>query len=196
MNVQDKTPKKLSIFTITVGILWFIFCMIAFSNAGLNILILGALPVAVIWGLVWLVRLIVSVRRQRQGGSHVKNSLTYWLFEPAVIIVPLVLSLLDVFTFARFALSEQALVSYVESVRAGKVNLTFDNHPPRHVGLYTVTFTDLLPDGTVRVLTSSHGVLDRAGFANSPQTPPPKQGEDSYKNIHQQWWYWYEKVIL
>jgi hypothetical protein len=194
MNAQDKTPKKLSIFTIIAGILWFIFCVIAFSNAGFNtLIILVALPVTVVWSLVWLIRLIVSLNRQRQGGSYVRKSLTYWLFEPAVIIVPLVLSLLGVFTSARFALSEQALVSYVASVRAGKVNLAFEfNHPPRHVGLYTVTFTDLLPDGTVRVLTSSHGVLDRAGFANSPQTPPPRQGEDSYKHIHQQWWYWYE----
>lgn len=39
---------------------------------------------------------------------------------------------------------------------------------------------------------SLHRLLDRAIFANSPHSPPPRLGEDSYKHIHQQWWYWYE----
>ena len=146
------------------------------------------------WGLIWLIRLIVSLGRQRQGkGKFPKHHLLFWLFEPTVIVVSLVLSQLGVFSYIRFVLSEQALSSYVENVRAGKINLAFEfNHPPRQVGLYTVSLTDLMPDGTVRVITSTHGIMDKAGFANSLHNPPPRQGEDSYKHIHQQWWYWYE----
>jgi hypothetical protein len=181
-------------FAILTGIVWLAFCATAFSNAGSNILlVLVALPIAVSWGIFWLIRLVMSMRKKQQDEGKIKRPLAFWLFEPAVIILPLALSLLGVFSSARFALSEQALVDYVENVRAGKVDLAFEfNHPPRHTGLYTVTFTDLLPDGTVRMLTSAHRVLDRAGFANSPHDPPPRQGEDSYKHIHQQWWYWYE----
>ncbi|MDO9365488.1 MAG: hypothetical protein Q7T58_03965 [Methylotenera sp.] len=176
------------------GVAWFLCCVVAFSDAGFNmLLILVALPVALIWGMVWLIRLIVSLKRQRSATVEVKRSVVYWLAEPVIVLFPLVLALTGVFSSARFVLSERALSDYVEQVRAGKVDLAFEfNHPRRQVGLYSVTFTDLLPDGTVRMLTSSHGLLDRAGFANSSHTPPSRQGEDSYEHIHQQWWYWYE----
>lgn len=194
MNVQCKGVSILPHLTLQAAFIWIVFCIGAFSNAGSNILFaLVAIPVALIWGSMWLLRLVVSFRNKGQDRTGINHSLCYWLFEPVVIILPLILAQLGVFSIARFSLSEQALSNYAERVRSGNVNLAFEfNHPPRRVGLYSVTFTDLLPDGTVRVLTSSHGLLDRAGFANSPQTPPPRRGEDSYKHIHQQWWYWYE----
>lgn len=192
MSGQDNKAYRLSRTVMALGVIWFVFCAIAFSDAGFSILfVLLALPVTFVWSLLWLIRLALSMKRQNIAGF--KNNLSYWLFEPVVIVLPLILALTGVFSSVRFVLSEQALSSYAENVRAGKVDLEFEfNHPARHVGLYTVTFTDLLADGTVRMLTSSHGVLDRAGFANSPANPPLKQGEDSYKHIHRQWWYWYE----
>ena len=194
MNEPLKKVYRLSRTVIALSIVWFMFCAIAFSDAGFNmLLVLAALPVAAVWGLVWLIRMFVSLKHQYYGVAGFKNNLSYWLFEPVVVVFPLVLALMGVFSSVRFALSEQALSNYAEQVRSGNVNLAFEfNHPSRRVGLYSVTFTDLLPDGTVRMLTSSHGLMDRAGFANSPQTPPPRRGEDSYKHIHQQWWFWYE----
>lgn len=193
MRTPDKLIDKYSRFMMLVGVVWFIFCAVAFSNAGFNILLmLVALPVVVIWTLFWLIRMFISFRR-RQGECNVKTHCAYYLIEPALMVVPLLLAYLGVFSSVRFMLSEPALLSYVESVRAGKVELAVEfNHAPRHIGLYTITYTDLIPDGTVRVLTSSHGVMDRAGFAHSPQNPPPRRGEDFYKHIHQQWWIWYE----
>ncbi len=194
MIEQDKVPNHFSYTQVAFSVAWFLFCVVAFSDAGFNmLLILVALPVTVIWGLVWLIRLIMSLKRQRRGVAEVKRNIFYWLIEPVLVILPLVLALAGVFSSVRFALSEHALSVYAEQVRAGKVDLAFEfNHPKRQVGLYSVTFTDILPDGTVRILTSSHGLLDRAGFANSSHIPPLMQGEDSYKHIHQQWWYWYE----
>lgn len=190
MSEQDKVLNYFSYTQVALGVAWFLFCVVAFSNAGFNmLLILVALPVTVIWGLVWLIRLIVYLKRQRSGVVVLKR----WVIEPVFVILPLFLALTGVFSSARFALSEQALSDYAEQVRAGKVDLVFEfNHPSRWVGLYSVTFTDLLPDGTVRMATSPHGLLDRAGFANSLHIPPSRQGEDSYEHIHQQWWYWYE----
>jgi len=194
MNELGKMAHHPRFAVIVLGMMWFVFCIIAFSNVGFNmLLVLIALPVTALWGVVWLVRLVIALRRQHYAVTVIKNNLSYWLFEPVIVVLPLVLALLGVFSSARFLMSEQALSNYAEHVRAGKVDLAIEfNHLPRRVGLYSVTFTDLLPDGTVRMLTSSHGLLDRAGFANSPHSPPPRQGEDSYKHIHQQWWYWYE----
>jgi hypothetical protein len=173
--------------------LWFIACAVAFSNAGSNTLIfIMTIYIAIAWGIIWLIRLGVSFWKQRQGKGE-KHSLLYWVFEPSAVVLTLALAFLDVFSFVRFALSEQSLSSYAENVRAGKVAHVFEfQHPARQIGLFTVTRTELLPDGTVRLITSSHGVTDRAGFAHSVSSPPPNQGEDSYKHLHQQWWYWYE----
>lgn len=195
MSEQDETLRKRYRYVILAGGIWLLFCIMAFSDAGFNILfILLALPIALIWVLFWFVRLIIAIRRQQgQGERNVKKILAHYMIEPTLIAVPLLLAYVGVFSSVRFMLSEQALSNYAEQVRAGNVNLAFEfNHPSRRVGLYRVTFTDLLPDGTVRVLTSSHGVMDRAGFANSSHEPPPRRGEDSYKHIHQQWWVWYE----
>lgn len=188
--------NKISRFTLLICILWIFFCMIAFSNAGSNVL-LSVLALYFVggWGIIWLIRLFIAWRRKakhRESKLH-KACWRYWLVEPIVIIIPLVLAVSGVFSSIRFALSEPALSRYVADVRAGKVDLAFEfSHPPRQVGLYRVTFTDLLPDGTVRMITSSHGLMDKAGFANSPHRPPPRLGEDSYQYIQQHWWYWYE----
>jgi hypothetical protein len=194
MSEQNKLSNQFSYTQLLFGVVWFLFCVVAFSDAGFNmLLILVALPVTLIWGLVWLIRLILSLKRQRRGVVEAKRNISYWSIEPVFVILPLVLALTGVFSSVRFALSEHALSVYAEQVRAGKIDLAFEfNHPKRQVGLYSITFTDILSDGTVRVLTSSHGIFDRAGFANSSHTPPQRQGEDFYKHIHQQWWYWHE----
>jgi hypothetical protein len=190
---HNNKMRTLSRPTILICVLWFTLCTDAFSNAGSNTFaFIMAIYVAGAWGVAWLIRLGVSIWKQRQGKGE-QRPLPYWLFEPSVVVVTLALAFFGGFSYVRFALSEKSLLNYVEGIRAGKVALDFDSqHPARQIGLYTVTLTELLPDGTVRLITSSHGVTDRAGFANSVSSPPPNQGEDSYKHLHQQWWYWYE----
>lgn len=168
--------------------------MVVFSDVGTNIIgLMIALVVVGIWSLVWLVRLVIAYRRTGKTPRFWYRTKQIWLLEPAIVFLPLVLALAGVFTFARFAVSEPALTGYVQDVRAGKVNIAYEfNHPTRRVGLYWLNHTDLLADGSVRVLTSSHGVLDRAGLVHSPSVAPPRQGEDSYKHIKQQWWVWHE----
>lgn len=121
------------------------------------------------------------------------HPIAYWALEPAVALLVFLLALSGVFFHLRFMISERSLTRYADDVRAGKIDLAFEfTHEPRRVGLYVVTVTDLLPDGTVRVITSKHGVMDKAGFVQSSQSPPPRQGEDSYKHIRGQWWKWYQ----
>lgn len=176
--------------------IWFAFCAFSFSDAGYNILLpIVAIPLAMIWAVIWLVRLVAYRKQQRNQSKLIKTKkLLFWMLEPITLIASIVLSTSGLFSYMRFIASESALNHYVESVRSGQVNLNFEfQHPSRHIGLYTVSVTDLLSDGTVRVITSSHSVLDKAGFANSPSSPPPRQGEDSYKHIFGQWWLWYQR---
>lgn len=185
---QTSDADKTSPFILLIRILWFVFCMIAFSDAGTNILVFFAAAAIVgIWVTVWLVRLFIFWRKCQ------KARLRPWLVEVATMILPLLLAYSGVFSAVRFTLSKPSLTNYVADVRAGKVNLNFEfSHPARQIGLYSITITELLPDGTVRIITSSDGLLNSAGFANSPHSPPLRQGEDSYKHIQQRWWYWYQ----
>jgi hypothetical protein len=173
--------------------IWFMACAITFSNAGIDVFeFVLAFYIAAAWGVIWLIQLVVSLWQQRCGKPETQ-SWSYWLVEPFCIALPLVLSQVGVFSFVRFTLSEPSLISYVEIVRAGKFDLAFEfRHPPRQVGLYTVTVTDLLPDGTVRVITSRAGMFDNAGFAHTPVGAPPKQGENYYRPIYGKWWHWTE----
>ncbi|NOT84731.1 MAG: hypothetical protein HOP02_08145 [Methylococcaceae bacterium] len=183
----------LSRLVILMSLIWFILCAIGFSDAGSNIpLIVVSVYISLAWVMIWVIRLWRK-RFRKSDLNTLKRPLLYWLLIPSAIVLPLLLGYLDVFSLIRFKLSEQALCSYVGNVRAGKVDLAFEfDHPPRQIGLYTVTVTDLLPDGTVRFITSSHGIFDKAGFAHSPKHSPPVLGEDSYKQINQQWWYYYQ----
>ncbi len=190
---MDKTtliPK----LTIVMSIFWLFFCVVVFSNAGLSMQsFISAMLLAGIWTATWVIRLAAYWLRRSSGKAQLKRPMIYWALEPSVLVATLVLSSMGIFSFVRFVVSEHALMNYVESVRAGAIDVDFEFfHPPRQVGLYTTSITDVLPDGTVRIITTSDGLFDKAGFANSPSNPPPKQAENSYKHIYGQWWYWYE----
>jgi len=151
-----------------------------------------AMLLAGIWAATWVIRLTAYWLRQSSRKSQLKRPMIYWVLEPTVLVATLVLSSMGIFSFIRFAVSEHALTNYVERVRAGEIDVDFEFfHPPRQVGLYTTSITEALPDGTVRFITSSDGVFDKAGFANLPSNAPPIQAENSYKHIYGQWWYWY-----
>lgn len=185
--------RSLSRFTVFLCLLWFVLCGVGFSDAGTNtLLIVICFYVALAWGLSWIIRLIL-VWRKKNDLNSLKRPLVYWLIIPSAIFLPLLLSNLGGFCWVRFKLSEQALVKYVGEVRAGKIDLSYEfEHPPRQIGLYRITVTQLLPDNTVRFITSTHNFLDKAGFAHSPKQSPLKQGEDFYQQIDQDWWYYYQ----
>jgi hypothetical protein len=187
----------ISEFVIAACMLWFIFCSVAFSNVGHDALtILIALCLAGIWMAIWFTRLAAFLTRLRSGKEQQMSRrflVVYWGIEPTVLVLSTSLSAFGVFSGARFALSLPSLETYIEPVRSGEFDLVFEfQHPPRYIGLYSVTATELLPDGTVRMVTSPHLVLDRAALANSLSNPPPRRGEDFYRNVYGHWWYWYE----
>lgn len=180
---------------ILVGCTWLLSCALMFSNAGTNIFnFVIAFWLGIIWIIFWLIRVVIAAWRYRKKPTDsIKNSLKKMLIELGIILTPIAFASSGTFSYARFIVSESALLQYAEEVRAGKVDLNFEFvHEPRQIGLYEITVTDLLEDGTVRIITSQHGLLNKAGFVNSTKSPPPKRGEDSYKHLHGDWWYWYE----
>jgi hypothetical protein len=95
------------------------------------------------------------------------------------------------FRYARFYLSKRELSQYVQGVQTGSVKTDYEfYHEPRKVGLYTVTITDKLPDGTIRFVTAYDG-LDKSGFAYCPTSPPIRE-KNTYKHLKGPWWFWHQ----
>ena len=177
------------------GIGWFVFCAYAFSDAGINVLfIILAVHITGIWLAHWLFRLMRFLRLTRKHPDtreNLKHQLLPWCIEPLVLIVVGVLAGSGVLADMRFAASLHSMNAYAGKVRRGEVNLNFEwFHPTRDIGLYSTSLTELLEDGTVRFITSSAGLMDRAGFAHSPNSEPMRQGEDSYTHLYGKWWIW------
>jgi hypothetical protein len=85
---------------------------------------------------------------------------------------------------ARLAMSEPALrtlaLRTVEGTRSDAV---------QWVGLFRVRETDAV-GGAVRFITAACG-LDDCGVAYKQDGPPPRVGEDSYRDMGAGWWHWH-----
>jgi len=172
--------------------IFFILCAVASSNAGSDLISsIAILLIAAIWTLIWIIRFSFSYVKSKKGQAP-KLSASFWAIEPTCIVLTLLVVYSGLFSLVRFALGEHALSQYAADVRSGKINVDFEFvHEKKRIGLYQLTITEHLSDGTVRFITSSHNLLDSAGFANSESSPPMKRGEDSYKHIYGNWWVWY-----
>jgi hypothetical protein len=173
-------------------IVFFIFCAVASSNAGSELVSsIATLLIAAIWILIWTIRFSFAYLNSKKSKAQ-KLSASFWAIEPTCILLTLLVIYAGLFSLIRFSLSENALSQYAADVRSGKINVDFEFfHEKKRIGLYQLTITEHLSDGTVRFITSSHNLLDSAGFANSESNPPMKRGEDSYKHIYGNWWVWY-----
>jgi hypothetical protein len=62
---------------------------------------------------------------------------------------------------------------------------------PELVGLFVVRETEALPNGVVRMITTTCG-FDKCGLTYSANGAPPVIGEDSYRPLGAGWWQWEE----
>lgn len=179
---------------VILAILWFVFIVCASSDAAIEfrcvlVLFYGGL----LWGIVWLVRFIVFLVRQRRGSiprPPFRRALFYWGFEPVFLVLSLLIPVSGLFCLIRFSLCRPALDSYVAEVVAGRVQAQKYGDSKRWVGLFRVRETELLPDGVVRIITAS-AFQDDAGFTYSPVSPPPIIGEDVYNHMTGAWYHWH-----
>lgn len=188
--------NRLRLFPIPVVILisaWFVFVLGCFSDAGSDILSYLVLVYgSLLWGFIWLVRLIVSIVRQRRGSvprQTLRHAVLYWGFEPVTLLLCGVLALSGVLYHVRFRLCRPSLDAYVADVIAGRVQPHSYGTTKHWVGLFRIAETELQPDGVVRIITAAT-FLDDAGFTFSPVSPPPRIGEDTYHHITGSWYHW------
>jgi hypothetical protein len=189
--------EQMRFFPIPVVVLvcaWFVFVVCAFSDAGSSLPSFVVLVYCgLLWGVVWLIRFVVFLARQRRGSIPVqpfRRALLYWSFEPAALCLTAVLVYTGILYHLRFRLSRPALESYAAEIVAGRKQPHGFATPRRWVGLYRVRETELLPDGVVRIITAPSG-FDDAGFTSSPVSSPPVVGEDSYTHITGSWYHWH-----
>ena len=134
--------------------------MIAFSNAADYLIVVLTVWVFGLWGLSWFVRgmtMLVALFISRQQGAPKPIQpwkLLYLGIEPAAIGLSLALILFNISPSIRLKLSESALTSYVQEVRANRRSLQHWGEPTRRVGLFDVKETELLDGGTVRLITA------------------------------------------
>lgn len=183
--------------TVPFSLFWLVFVLIAFSDAAAHYLIVAlTFGVLGLWGLSWLVRGMAMLiaffisRFQHEPSKSVKPWKLLCLgIEPVAIGLSLALIFFNISTSIRLQLSESALTSYVQEVQAGRRSQQPSGNPPRRVGLFDIKETELLADGTVRLITAEDFV-DHAGLVYSPKQQPPIQGEDTYRHLYGSWWHW------
>ena len=176
---------------------WLTFILVGFSNVGITfpVFITGFYG-AVLWFLVWLIRVIVFfiLRRRRAPDAPASGRSKYLLFEPVVLVLTLVFVLSGLPEIARFELSRPALRQYVADVARNDSGERKQSAVAKRVGLYNISETELLRGRIVRLITAEDG-FDHAGFvyipSSSSRSKPPRIGEDSYQHISGPWWYWY-----
>ena len=148
-------------------------------------LFLACYGITIIWGLAWLIRLLVHAWRARRGIAPEHRGFAYWAIEPLTFVLAILIAVSGVPSYLRFVASRSALARYVERAR--------DSDREKHwVGLYAVRETEVLSDGVVRFITSENG-FDDAGFAFAPRSSPPVIGEDSYTKVpfSDGWYHWH-----
>ena len=110
-----------------------------------------------------------------------------WLVQklnPTLLALAVVLCLTGAPFYLRFYLSKSSLSAYVANLA---VQTNSRDH--KRVGLFLVRETETR-DGTVRLITSDDGMLDRAGLVFSPRGKPERVGEDNYTHLTGPWWLW------
>jgi len=184
-------------FHIMLLCVWSIAVLGACSDAGLSLLaFLFAMGAGLLLGLYWLARLIAYFyRRRKSRGVFPRRS--YWNFaqEPMLAALAVCLISTGAARYLRFFVSQPFLERHVSEIQAGHIAINPETGfaAPRLVGLYWLDGrTDILPDGSIRFITSRQGVFDSAGFIKSAQTPPPatRMSEDAYQHLHGAWWVW------
>ena len=194
MKSPGESWRLVPIPIVVLASLWLLFVVVFFSDAGSDFLpILVLFYGSLLWGGIWLIRLIVWLVRQRNvsfSRQTRERAFAYWGIEPATLLLCGVLAVTGVLYHVRFRLCRSSLDVYAAEVVAGRILSQDRNAPKRWVGLFRVSETELLPGETVRVITASD-FMDDAGFVSSPGSPPPRVGEDTYRHITGPWYHWH-----
>lgn len=172
---------------LVANLLWATFVGILCTDSGIGMLwfllfFYGGAGLLALWALRALVH--VAWGRKREPSAPWPS----WVLEPVFVGLVATAVTTGLAFQVRFVMSKPFLDWYVRSVQSGDVvadrslRLTL-------VGLFIVRETEALPNGVVRMITTTCG-FDTCGLAYSPKGTPPVIGEDIYEPLGSGWWQW------
>ena len=175
--------RRMGLPTLIAVSVWSVATVWVFSAPDVSIPEL--VTIAVGWyalGGFWLARLIGGLVA---GGWQVVRSSWKWWASPALLVI---VTSAAVVTHAplmlRFNLSRDAMDAFAVQVMEG------DDPDPSRVGWFPVKRVETFPGG-MRFITGDC-MVDKCGFAYSPQGRPPRITEDSYFRLDGPWYLWDE----
>jgi len=179
--------SKLVLFALTLP--WLVYLLGWGTDAGITLPVL----LVSVWGglallVLWLLRLVLYRRgtRQNRAERHMRRV----LLEPVVLLACVGMVWSGLGFRVRFLASRPALDRFVRDARPSMSR--GEVAAGTRVGLFTVQEAELLPGGSVRLITTECMVVDDCGVAFSPDdTPPPVVGEDMYERLGGGWWHWW-----
>jgi hypothetical protein len=157
------------------------------SDAGLTVPVLLAL----VWGglavfVLWCLRFGLHLFNTRRSAE--RRRVRRLIAEPVALILCFAFVWSEGAFRLRFIMSRPAFESYVRharpSIRQGEFK------PGVRVGLFWLREAEALPGGVVRMITTQC-MFDDCGVVFSPDTTPPRIGEDSYTRLGGPWYHWW-----
>jgi hypothetical protein len=181
-------------WTILAAFCWLTFLIVVFSDTATPFII--SIPVyllLIIWIASLIIRAIVTVAlmagNRLQTNRVEQINLLNFGFESLALVLSVSLLVFQVPTILRLKLSESALKQYVLEVQTKYPTKKMPGSK-RSVGLFEVRETELLEGKIVRMITAAD-FLDDTGLVYSPDRVPPVRGEDGYRHLYGDWWYWH-----
>ena len=144
-------------------------------------------------GVLLLIAWAIALAGARTRGDAIP--LTFRFAMPALFAIGAVAYWTDVAIYVRFVASRPALEKYVRDAQRARTGSALaewtrtNSRSVAWVGLFRVSETEALNDGTVRLITGSC-MFDDCGLVFSPRGAPLRIEEDWFEHLVGRWWQW------
>lgn len=180
--------RALAIVTSMLASVWAAYVLGFGSDAGITVPVLLTL----VYGgggvlILWCLRIGAHLLANRKTPEH--RRLQRLLIMPSCVVACAAAVSTGAAFWIRFLLSMPALESFALH-NPSAVQRGLDAPPPIRVGLFWLREVEVLPKGTVRIITTQC-MFDDCGVVYSPQSAPPVIGEDHYRHLVGSWHHWW-----
>jgi hypothetical protein len=149
-----------------------------------------SLPVWILIGAVWAVRLLVALViawRRRHPVFRCWSTWRRWAVAPVIVMITILLLV----TGAPLRLSFWASRTSMDHLALRVLESPSSAPTEEWIGVYHAERIQAIPGG-MRFLVRGAGFIDPEGFAYSPNGPPAVLGEDYYTHWSGNWYVWRE----
>jgi hypothetical protein len=182
-NAADAGPRAWRVVVVGTTVLWLLAAIEAFSDAGLNLIVLGLLfGFGMLLAMAWLFWTFCLERRYVRHGSWIE--VIQWAFVSLAGLLGIVLLMTDLDLQLRLRLSEPALRRCVADLSAQTTGTNITEG--RRVGLFRFEGFERR-DGCI--LMRSAAALPEGGLLYCPAGRPPQwTAEYSFRQVRGPWW--------